>query len=141
MVNPTEEKKVTAEQTAEAATAPRAKEQEYKPQGNSGYNTAMQTLQAAEYTAPSFSSDYDQTISELYDKITTREPFRYDYSNDPLYGQYKEAYTTQGRQAMRDTVGQAASLTGGYGNSYGQAVGQQQYDAYLLDVVVDGVHE
>ena len=33
--------------------------------------------------------------------------------------------------AMRDTMGQAASLTGGYDSSYGQAVGQQQYDASL----------
>ena len=32
---------------------------------------------------------------------------------------------------MRDTMGQAAHLTGGYGSSYGQAVGQQQYGAYL----------
>jgi hypothetical protein len=32
---------------------------------------------------------------------------------------------------MMDTMGQAASLTGGYGNTYGQAVGQQQYTAYL----------
>jgi hypothetical protein len=32
---------------------------------------------------------------------------------------------------MEDTMGQAAGLTGGYGSSYGQAVGQQQYDAYL----------
>ena len=28
-------------------------------------------------------------------------------------------------------MGQAAALTGGYGSSYSQAVGQQQYDAYL----------
>ena len=33
--------------------------------------------------------------------------------------------------AMRDTMGQAAALTGGYGSSYAQAVGQQQYDEYL----------
>ena len=32
---------------------------------------------------------------------------------------------------MKDTMGQAAALTGGYGNSYAQSVGQQQYDAYL----------
>ena len=32
---------------------------------------------------------------------------------------------------MRDTMGQAAGLTGGYGSSYAQSVGQQQYDAYL----------
>lgn len=97
----------------------------------SGYDKAMKTLQAAEYTAPSFSSDYDQTINDLYTKITSREPFKYDYSTDPLYGQYREQYVQQGKQAMKDTMGQAAALTGGYGSSYGQAVGQQQYDAYL----------
>lgn len=32
---------------------------------------------------------------------------------------------------MRDTMGRATALTGGYGSSYAQSVGQQQYDAYL----------
>lgn len=31
-------------------------------------------------------------------------------------------------------MGQAAALTGGYGSTYGQAVGQQQYDAYLQNL-------
>lgn len=97
----------------------------------SAYDKTMQALKEAENGVPSFSSDYDSTISELYDKIVNRQPFKYDYSTDPLYGQYKESYTQQGKQAMRDTQGQAAALTGGYGSSYGQAVGQQQYDAYL----------
>lgn len=97
----------------------------------SAYDKTMQALKEAENGVPSFSSDYDSTISELYDKIVNRQPFKYDYSSDPLYGQYKESYTQQGRQAMRDTMGQAAALTGGYGSSYGQAVGQQQYDAYM----------
>lgn len=102
-----------------------------KTPAGSGYDKAMKTLQEAGNNAPSFSSDYDGVISDLYAKITNREPFRYDHSTDPLYGQYKEQYVQQGQQAMRDTMGQAASLTGGYGSSYGQAVGQQAYDAYL----------
>ena len=40
----------------------------------------------------------------------------------------------QGKQAMQDTMGQAAALTGGYGSTYGQAVGQQQYNAYLQNL-------
>lgn len=32
---------------------------------------------------------------------------------------------------MQDTMGQAAALTGGYGNSYAQGVGQQAYQGYL----------
>lgn len=147
MQNATEEKKTTTA-TAAKTTAPQqqttqqtaqqeveAPKNSYTASGSTGkqktYNSTMQTLQATEYTAPTFTSDYDQTISDLYDKITNREPFKYDYSTDPLYGQYKEAYTQQGKQAMKDTMGQAAALTGGYGSSYGQAVGQQQYDAYL----------
>lgn len=33
--------------------------------------------------------------------------------------------------AMQDTMGRAAALTGGYGNSYAQRVGQQTYQGYL----------
>ena len=32
---------------------------------------------------------------------------------------------------MMDTMGQAAAMTGGYGNSYAQSVGQQTYQGYL----------
>ena len=100
--------------------------------GNSKvYIDTMETLQAAEKSPPSFTSDYDQQISDLYAKITSREPFKYDYSSDPLYGNYQQQYMQQGKQAMQDTMGQVAALTGGYGSSYGQAVGQQQYDAYV----------
>ena len=36
-----------------------------------------------------------------------------------------------GQRAMQDTMGQAAALTGGYGNSYAQIAGQQQYNQYM----------
>ena len=36
-----------------------------------------------------------------------------------------------GRQAMADTLGKAASLTGGYGNSHAQIASQQVYGSYL----------
>lgn len=100
-------------------------------QTSTAYNNAMETLKTAETSAPSFSSTYDEQINDIYSKIVGREPFKYDYSSDPVYGQYRESYTQQGKQAMRDTMGQAAALTGGYGSSYGQAVGQQEFDAYL----------
>ena len=51
--------------------------------------------------------------------------------SDGLYGQYREQYTQMGRMAMRDSMGKAAALTGGYGSSYAQKVGQQEYDEYL----------
>ena len=98
---------------------------------SAAYDKAMAALKQAENKAPTYASSYDEEISEIYDKLTNREPFKYDYSADPLYNQYKESYMQQGKQAMRDSMGQTAALTGGYGSSYGSAVGQQQYDAYL----------
>lgn len=82
-------------------------------------------------TAPVYDDSLRRQQNELYGQITTRGPFAYDPKNDPLYGIYKDRYVQNGRMAMKDTMGQAAALTGGYGSSYGQAVGQQQYDASL----------
>lgn len=61
----------------------------------------------------------------------SREDFRYDMNADALYQQYKDRYQEMGRNAMKDTMGQAAALTGGYGSSYAQKVGQQAYQGYL----------
>lgn len=78
-----------------------------------------------------YTPQYDTQINELFNKLLNRESFSYDAETDPLYKMYREQYINQGRLAMQDTMGQAAALTGGYGSSYSQAVGQQQYDAYL----------
>lgn len=60
-----------------------------------------------------------------------REDFSFDLNADALYQQYKNDYVNQGRLAMEDTMGQAAALTGGYGSTYAQRVGQQTYQSYL----------
>ena len=52
-------------------------------------------------------------------------------SADPLYQQYRAQYMDAGRSAMRDTMGQAAALTGGYGSSYASTAGNQAYQSYL----------
>ncbi len=81
--------------------------------------------------APSYSSGAGQQQSALYQQIAARGPFQYDPGKDPLYQVARDRYVQQGRMAMKDSMGQAAALTGGYGSSYGQAVGQQTYDKNL----------
>lgn len=76
-------------------------------------------------------STNEQLRKGLMDKVMNRGKFSYNINEDGLYNIYKDKYINQGRMAMRDTMGQAAALTGGYGNSYGQAVGQQAYDRAL----------
>ena len=75
--------------------------------------------------------DPDAELERLYAAITGRPAFSYDPASDPVYNSYAQSYRRRGRLAMRDTMGQAAALTGGYGSSYAQSVGQQQYDGYL----------
>lgn len=95
------------------------------------YAETMAALKQAEQELPDFTSSYDGEIERLFEKIVQRPAFRYDAESDPLFNSYRDRYAREGRLAMQDTMGQAAHLTGGYSSSYGQTVGQQQYDAYL----------
>ena len=78
-----------------------------------------------------YTSPWQTQLNDAINKIMNREKFSYDMNADALYEQYKNQYVTQGQMAMMDTMGQAAAMTGGYGNSYAQSVGQQAYQSNL----------
>jgi hypothetical protein len=78
-----------------------------------------------------FSYSKSDTFNDIMNKILNREKFSYDVNGDALYQQYKDKYIQQGKMAMADTMGQAAAMTGGYGNSYAASVGNQAYQASL----------
>lgn len=106
-------------------------------QSNSGQGTKPQTpakqpaKQTGSYTVNANNQPYVDQLNSLYDQIMNRKPFKYDLNGDLLYRQMADRYTQLGKTAMRDTMGQAATLTGGYGNSYAQQVGNQAYQQYL----------
>ena len=75
-----------------------------------------------------YGGSYDDEIRDTYQQIMSQPRFSYDLDGDALYQQYKDRYTQNAKLGMKDTMGQAAALTGGYGNSYAQGVGQQRYD-------------
>lgn len=110
---------------------PQATAQQNVQISDENYNKAISALTSAKNTMPTYAGTYDAQLNDIYDQIVNRDKFKYDLNADMLYQQYKDQYVDLGRMAMKDTMGQAAALTGGYGSSYGQAVGQQQYDAYL----------
>lgn len=78
-----------------------------------------------------YKSQWQTQLDDTMQRILNREKFNYDLNGDALYQQYKDTHLTGGKLAMMDTMGQAAALTGGYGNSYAQGVGQQAYQGYL----------
>lgn len=93
---------------------------------------AREALSQQESARPgAYSSQWQSRLESTLDQILNRKEFRYDMNADALYNQYRDQYLRQGRLAMEDTLGQAAALTGGYGSSYAQQVGQQTYQGYL----------
>lgn len=98
-------------------------------------NAAQQYLQNVINGKPGdYQSQYQGQLESLYNQVMNRDPFTFDLNGDMLYNQYKDQYTQLGQQAMMDTMGQAAMLTGGYGNSYAQTAGQQAYQQYLTQL-------
>ena len=75
---------------------------------------------------------YQANMDNIMSQIQNRQPFQYDVNGDALYQQYKDRYIHNGQRAMQDTMGRAAALTGGYGSSYAQNVGQQAYNEYMM---------
>lgn len=93
------------------------------------YRDSVAALQPEGYT-----SEFEAQLRALYDEITGRESFSYDPEEDEMYQRYAKLYAAQGAAAMKDTMGQAAALTGGYGSSYAQTAGQQAYGRYLSEL-------
>lgn len=73
------------------------------------------------------------TLEEYQKK--QQQGYNYHLDGDALYNRYRDLYTQNARRGMQDTMGQAASLTGGYGNTYAQSLGQQRYDETMRGLV------
>ena len=76
-------------------------------------------------------NEAQQQANDILTAYDNRGQFSYDAMKDPMYLAAKDQYTRMGQKAMKDTMGQAAGLTGGYGNTYAQNVGNQAYDDYM----------
>lgn len=78
-----------------------------------------------------FNFSKNNDLNNVISGIQNYGDFSYDVNSDALYQQYADQYIQQGKMAMQDAMGQAAAMTGGYGNSYASTVGNQAYQGYL----------
>lgn len=102
----------------------------YKPSG--AVQQAQALLQQYTQNKPgAYSSQWQSQLDDIIGQLMNRKDFSYDLNSDALWQQLSSQYANQGQMAMMDTMGQAAALTGGYGNSYASQVGQQTYQGYL----------
>lgn len=91
------------------------------------YEAAKQALN----NQGSFTFSENEWLEGIKDNIKDYDKFSYDVNSDALYQQYADQYVRQGKMASADVMGQAAAMTGGYGNSYAATVGNQAYQSYI----------
>lgn len=92
-----------------------------------GLTQYEQTSNYAQYLPKSTA----QQLDEILEQIKGKKPFEFDLDGDAFYQQYKEKFGKNAQLAMEDVMAQATALTGGYGNSYAQTVGQQAYQQQM----------
>ena len=103
-------------------------------------NNAQQQMQNVQAQKPqTYNSKYSAQLDSILQQVTNPEKFQYSFNGDELFKSYADLYTQKGKQASLDSMGQAAALTGGYGNSYAQQAGNQQYQQYLLGLYDKGM--
>ncbi len=89
------------------------------------------------------SDKYLQMQKEYIEKYLGRDPFEYDVNADEVYKIYRDQALKQADRARRDTVAQAAGLTGGYGSSYAAAAGSAAYNDVMegVDAMIPELYE
>lgn len=99
-----------------------------QPQAPVYQNTAGM---APVYQQPAaYQSQYQSAISGLLDKVTNRGTFKYNPLQDANYQNLAKVYDANGTKAMRDTLGQAAGLNGGYNTSWATSAAAQAKNDY-----------
>lgn len=99
----------------------------------SGYQTGSEILEKN-------SQKYEPYYDKLLDALVNREAYSYDPDSDPVYQSYLSQYNREGDRAMRDAMGAAAGMTGGYTNSAAVTAGAQQRQ-YWQDKLMDRIPE
>ena len=113
-------------------------QQGYQP-GAAAQN-AMQKLQQLQQNKPQgYTSKYAPALDNILAQIQGQKDFKYEFNQDALFNSLKDVYTQQAKQASLNAQGQAAGLTGGYGNSAAQAAGSQAYQQAILPLYDKGM--
>ncbi len=129
----TTSKTASKKTTTKKTTQKEAERPQYKK--SEGVKNAEKKLTDWENNSPDeYESKYSEEIDSVLNDILNREKFSYNLNADPLYEQYRELYTQNGKKAMMDTVGEASALTGGYSSSYAVTAGNQAYHEYLNEL-------
>lgn len=77
-----------------------------------------------------YTGKHDDQINASIEKLTNQQPFTYDYTQDPLYQQYEQAYRREGDRARENTLADYAASTGGQVSSWAVSAANQAQNYY-----------
>lgn len=134
---PQTEKPAQTVSSATTVTKPQVSAPEYLSapefQVSEAYKAAMDYTNSLLQQMNSGRTAYTDKINSLMAEYENRDKFSYDMATDPMFQQMLASSMNSGRMAMEDTIGQAAALTGGYGNTYGTRAGNAAYNQYISE--------
>jgi hypothetical protein len=104
------------------------------PDNSKGSDLSELLKNSPTYTKGAYTPKYQDQANTALKEYLNYDPFEYDVNADKLYQQAVDLYTERGRLASEDAMGQAAALTGGYGNSYAATAGSQAYQQYMQEL-------
>lgn len=116
-----------------AGTAQKMQQAQQGYQPGAAATAAQQQLQQLMDNKPQgYNSSYVPQMDRILQQIQGQKEFKYEFNGDPLFRSLADMYTQQAKQASLNAQGQAAALTGGYGNSAAQLAGSQAYQQAIL---------
>lgn len=95
--------------------------------GGTVQGTQPPVSNAAQSALGEGAGQWQAELDNVMAQIMGKGKFEYNMNGDAMYQQYADIYQNQANLGMQNAMAQAAALTGGYGSSYGQMVGQQAY--------------
>ena len=101
-------------------------------QSGAAAQQALQNLQNLQNSKPQgYNSQYAGQLDSILQQIQGQQPFKYEFNTDAMFRTLADRYTQDAKQASMNAMGQAAALTGGYGNTAAQMAGQQAYQEQI----------
>lgn len=103
-------------------------------------NTGTAGVTGASGNPFAVSNAYQNQADAIYERIQNTPDFKYDFNEDAVFKALREQYMKDGKLAAENVQGQAAALSGGFGNSYGATAAGQAYMS-AIDSLYDTVPE
>lgn len=117
-----------------AHDAAEALRKKYNYSGGIDGSEYIQLGERIPYEKPEYVNRYQDLIDQLLGQIVDRDPFSYDYRDDPLWKQLQSSYTMEGQRAMQNAIGQASARTGGMASSYAASAANQANNYYMAQL-------